>query len=320
MMPKGTLNGVGSQERGFDLSGYVDVHLYIGTKKIKAGAVIAALVILAVIAALAVLVFIPPKGIYTLNGCRQMLRSDRYIIHAGGFVEDETGEMLSYTNSREALENCYENGNRICELDFMMTSDGKVVCAHNEDEEDTWAHGIVAQGKTNEQLNFYEFMGAKFNGMLTTMSLENLTEFMREHTDFYIVTDVKDDNIGVCGIISEDYPDLRNRFIVQIYHPDEYERIRELGFCYVIYTLYMATPDELTADATREFINDADLVGVTFWMDYPESFTESFEVLRQSGLPLFVHTVNDKEQMESYIDMGIDGIYTDVVNKEDQFF
>lgn len=302
------------------MSRYVDVNLYIGKKKIKAGAVIAALVILAVISCFAVLVLIPPKGIYTINGCRKMLRNDRYIIHAGGFVEDESGEMLSYTNSREAIENCYEKGNRICELDFMMTADGKVVCAHNEDEEDTWAHGITVQGRSNEQLDFYEFMGAKFNGMLTTVSLEDLAGFMRGHKDFYIVTDVKDDNIGVCDIISRDYPDLRNRFIVQIYHPDEYKRIRKLGFDYVIYTLYMATPDELTADATRDFINDADLVGVTFWMDYPESFPESYEILRQSGLPLFVHTVNDKDQMKSYIDMGIDGIYTDVVNKEEQYF
>ena len=67
--------------RGSNLSRYVDVNLYIGKKKIKAGAVIAALVILAVIAAFAVIVLIPPKGIYTLNGCRKMLRYDRYIIH-----------------------------------------------------------------------------------------------------------------------------------------------------------------------------------------------------------------------------------------------
>ena len=302
------------------MSRYVDVNLYIGNKKIKAGAVIATLVILAVIAILAILVLIPPKGIYTLNGCRKMLRDDRYIIHAGGFVEDETGEVLSYTNSLEALENCYENGNRICELDFLTTSDGKVVCAHNEDEENTWAHGITVQGKTNEQLGFYEFMGAKFNGTLTTMSLDDLANYMREHPDLYIVTDVKDDNIGVCTLIGKDYPELRNNFIVQIYHPDEYKRIRELGFNYVIYTLYRATDDELTAEVTSRFINDSDLVGVTFWMDYPDSYADGFEVLKQSGLPLFVHTVNDKEQMKSFIDRGIDGIYTDVVNKEEQYY
>lgn len=302
------------------MSRYVDVNLYIGKKKIKAGAVIAALVILAVIAAFAVIVLIPPKGIYTLNGCRKMLRNDRYIIHAGGFVEDGSGEMLSYTNSREAIENCYENGNRICELDFLTTSDGKVVCAHNDDQEEMWAHGINVVNGTGEALSFYEFMGAKFNGTLTTMSLEDVADYIREHPDLYIVTDVKDDNIGVCTLIARDYPELKNNFIIQIYHPNEYKRIRELGFNYVIYTLYRATEEELTAEVTEQFTKESDLVGVTFWMEYPDNYADGFEVLKQSGLPLFVHTVNDKDQMKSFIDRGIDGCYTDVVNKEDQYF
>lgn len=303
------------------MSRYVDVNLYIGSKKIKAGTFIAALVIIAVAACLAVLVFIPGQGIYTVNDCRKMLRDNRYIIHAGGFIENENdGETLSYTNSLEALQNCYDHGNRICELDFMTTSDGKVVCAHNGDEEDSWAHGIKVAGRANEPLGFYEFMGAKFEGALTTMSLDDLAAFIRDHRDLYIVTDVKDDNIGVCGIIGSEYPDLKNNFIVQIYHPDEYKRIRELGFNYVIYTLYRATDDELTPENTKDFIDSANLVGVTFWMEYPDSNADSYRVLEQSGLPLFVHTVNDRNEMKSFIDMGIDGIYTDVVNKEDQYF
>lgn len=298
----------------------MDVNLYIGNKKFKAGALITALVLLVVAACLAVLVFVPGKGIYTINGCKKMLRDNRYIIHAGGFIEDESGKALSYTNSYEALQNCYDHGNRICELDFLTTGDGMVVCAHNEDEEDTWAHGIKVQGKTNEPLGFYEFMGAKFEGSLTTMSLDDLAGFLRDHRDLFIVTDVKDDNIGVCSVISSEYPDLRNNFIVQIYHPDEYKRIRELGFDYVIYTLYRATDDELTPENTKDFIDSANLVGVTFWMEYPDNYADSYAVLEQSGLPLFVHTVNDRNEMKSFIDMGIDGIYTDVVNKEDQYF
>ena len=298
----------------------MDVNLYFGDRKIKAGGLITALVVLAVAACLAVIVLIPGKGIFTVNGCRRMLTSDRYIVHAGGFVEDTNGELLSYTNSREALENCYESGNRVCELDFLTTVDGKVVCAHNDEQEDMWAHGISLPDAGNKPLTFYEFMGAKFNGTLTTMSLDDLAEYMQDHPDLYIVTDVKDDNIGVCRIISENYPHLRDNFIVQIYHPDEYDRIRRLGFDYIIYTLYRATDEELTPEETKDFTDKANLVGVTFWTDYPSQYEESFGVLAASGLPLFVHTVNDSEEMKAFIDMGIDGIYTDVVNKEDQYF
>ena len=298
----------------------MDVNLYIANRRFRAGGLIAALVVIFAAVFAAVLLLIPGDGIYTVNGCRKLLKGYRYIVHAGGFIEDDTGEVLSYTNSLEALRNCYERGNRVCELDFMTTSDGEVVCAHNEDADRAWAHGIKVFGKGDEALSFYEFMGAKFNGTLTTMSLDDLAGFVREHRDLYIVTDVKDDNVGVCRIIRDQYPDLRNNFIIQIYHPDEYGRIRGLGFSYIIYTLYRATDDELTADATREFINSADLTGVTFWMEYPTQYEESFRVLKESRLPLFVHTVNDRDTMKSFIDMGIDGIYTDVVNKEDQYF
>jgi hypothetical protein len=31
-----------------------------------------------------------------------------------------------------------------------------------------------------------------------------------------------------------------------------------------------------------------------------------------------VHTVNDRDEMKKYFDMGVTGIYTDIANKEDQ--
>jgi glycerophosphoryl diester phosphodiesterase len=61
------------------------------------------------------------------------------------------------------------------------------------------------------------------------------------------------------------------------------------------------------------------LVGFCFWEDFPSQYPESFEALKETHLPLFVHTVNDKAVMQQFIEEGIDGIYTDVVNKEDQY-
>ena len=103
--------------------------------------VIVAAVVLAILACICVILFIPPRGFRDLDDCREKLAQNRYIIHAGGYVTDPDGNVLSYTNTLDSLYNCYEQGTRISEFDLMRTSDGKIVCAHDSEEEDEWAYG-----------------------------------------------------------------------------------------------------------------------------------------------------------------------------------
>ena len=44
---------------------------------------------------------------------------DNVVVHALGRIDNAT-----YTNSREALENSYQNGSRTLECDLIVTSDG----------------------------------------------------------------------------------------------------------------------------------------------------------------------------------------------------
>lgn len=297
---------------------YVDVNLYFGKKKIKATFLIVAVILFA-LACLAVIIFIPGRGFSTVYAARDEIKKDRYIIHAGGSVTDREGVVQTYTNSLEALHNCYDKGNRIAEFDFMITSDGKVVCAHNSDKEGQWAYEVDAGYGKDYPATFEDFMNAEFSGTLTTMSLDDLAQFMTDHPDLYIVTDVKDDNEEVCSIIRRDHPDLMDNFIIQIYHSGEYKAIKDLGFDYIIYTLYEATDEELTAQALKEFVKGSNLAGVTFWDDFPESYADSFNVLSDTKIPMLVHTVNDKEEMKRFFDMGISAIYTDVADGSERY-
>lgn len=297
----------------------MEINLFFGKKKIGVTFLAVAAIILAVIACVCVIVLIPGRGLVTVQQARKLLTDERYIIHAGGLVADEAGVERSYTNSIEALNNCYENGNRVSEFDFMMTADEEIVCAHGDDEEVLWAHGVENAGWNGNPPTLETFKAATFEGGLTTMSLDDLASFMNAHEDFYVVTDVKDNNVLVCRKIAEKYPKLMRNFIVQIYHPDEYDKIRQLGFSYIIYTLYRATDDELLPESLTAAAKHGMLVGFCFWDDFVSQYPESFEALKQTKVPLFVHTVNDTAGMQKFIEEGIDGIYTDVVNKEDQY-
>ena len=104
-----------------------------------------------------------------------------------------------------------------------------------------------------------------------------------------------------------------------LFQDEIYKAIKDIGFNYIIYTLYRAGEDELSADALKKFVNSSRLCAVTFWADFPSQRTESFEALKECGIPLFVHTINDPKEMKSFIDLGISGIYTDVVNKEERY-
>ena len=238
---------------------------------------------------------------------RDKLYDYRYVVHAGGALECGN-ETFSYTNSYEALENLYLYGNRISEFDFLYTSDGEIVCAHNGKE--TWAEGFSFR----EAPTLEEFLNARSFGSFTPMSLSMLAEYMEKHKDLYVVTDVKDDNIQFCQDVRNKHPKLLSQFIIQIYHEDEYEPIKRMGFKNIIYTLYRASDDELELENLEAFLNKHDLFGVTFWESWADETSEFYNMVLTTEVPIFVHTVNEKSEMEKMFNKGIVGIYTDVVD------
>ena len=242
----------------------------------------------------------------------EMLASQRYIIHAGGFMECN-GQVMDYTNTYETLENLYDAGNRVAEYDFLYTSDGAIVCAH--DEGDKWARGY----DYDYAPTLDEFLGTKYQGELTPMNLEMLAEFMSSHKDFYVVTDVKDDNIEFCQHVKDTYPELMDQFIIQIYHADGYDPVREMGFQNIIFTFYRTNADERVPEDLLNFLSQHEVMGVTFWDYWAEPGSEFFDTMVASGVPMYVHTINSVDSMKAMFDLGIAGIYTDVVDPSQRY-
>lgn len=59
-----------------------------------------------------------------------------------------------------------------------------------------------------------------------------------------IVTDIKEDCAAGAALIAQRCPDLRSRFIIQIYHPEEYDQVADLGFEHIILTVYQMSWSE----------------------------------------------------------------------------
>ncbi|OOF13202.1 hypothetical protein BZG79_08415 [Salinivibrio sp. MA427] len=69
-------------------------------------------------------------------------------------------------------------------------------------------------------------------------TLSSLALWLENNPGKKIVTDVKEKNIDALRLIAERYPELKSRFIPQIYWPEEYKMVSELGFDNIIWTLY----------------------------------------------------------------------------------
>ena len=235
----------------------------------------------------------------------------RYVFHAAGRLEgiDDAGNLRDYdgSNSLEGLAQCAECGRRpaAVELDFNFTADGQLACIHDWYTE--YADGI----EDGVPLTLGDFLAVRIYRNFTPAWIGDAADWLRSNPGTYIVTDIKDDNIAGCRAVAEACPDLLNRFVVQIYDESEYDAVREMGFEYVVYTLYRLDWNAKTDwRALGKFAASHPLIGFTFSWELcsVEGYVDG---MLRSGVPLYVHTVNEGE--EAYFDMGIAGVYTDIV-------
>lgn len=223
----------------------------------------------------------------------------RKIIHAGGEIYGMLG-----SNSLEALECTYEKGYRVIEIDFVLSSDGHAVCLHD------WS-SYYSDLLTSQPISKAEFEKVKIFNQYTSMTLDSLVEWMKTHTDVYIVTDIKENNVEVLRNIEREHPEIISRIIPQIYQYEEYLPVRAMGYSNIVLTLYRLPTynDKSNGKYNSAFAQKNGLLAVAgdLILAKPE-FVSEFVAL---GVPLYVHTVNDEAEQRRYLDMGITGVYTD---------
>ena len=247
----------------------------------------------------------------TLESVRERIK---YIIHGAGKLAGHNlyGESKYFTcsNSMEGFRQCLDAGCEFVETDFSFTSDGELVCIH--DWYPSYSDDIEFEG---DVLSLDSFLNTRIFRQYTPVSLDMLAEILVNNRGLYIITDIKDDNIAGLKYIAEKHPDLRNRFIAQIYSESEYGPVRELGFEYIIYTLYrLDWNSKVDTESHCRFASENPLAGITFSYELCE-VPGFLDGMKEAGVPLLIHTVNDREEQNRYFEMGIQGIYTDEVIK-----
>lgn len=116
---------------------------------------------------------------------KQRVKQQDYVAHALGGIDE-----FAYTDSKEALENSYNNGFKIFEADIKLTSDNKLVCVHGWTEKDYKERLGIEYNEESPIMDYDTFMSSKIQGKYTTLSFKELAQFIEQHNDMYVMIDI----------------------------------------------------------------------------------------------------------------------------------
>ncbi len=231
------------------------------------------------------------------------LTAPRLVAHAGGEIYG-----IRLTNSLQAFYNSYDKGFRFFEVDISKTSDGVPVLVHDWGNTN-WLRDIKYSTKA---ATYEEFESTKTILGLKLMDISLLLEWLSKHPDAYVITDVKEDNIGVLSTIKELYPKIVGQIIPQIYSFEEYDTVKALGYEHIILTLYKL---DAPADKVLGFCDSHELFALTMSVDRATpDYVKQFINIK---IPIYAHGVNDLDVYEKLRDSGIYGVYTDYFQPSD---
>lgn len=236
---------------------------------------------------------------------------------------DDTGLGIAPGDTLVFLERAAEFGVDILEMNVHLTADGHVVLMHDETVDDTTNGSGKVSDMTLDEIkslevgvNWTQDSGVTYPYRGASVRVPTLEEVFTEVPDHPMNIEIKADSeelaIALCRLI--DSYSMTNRVLVASSRDVAMRKFREV--CPLVAT-----------SANRSEVTQAVLLGYAFLQNPVQPAYQAFQVPEQgSGItimrPAFVQsaqrrnlqvhvwTIDDREEMQRYIDMGVDGILT----------
>ncbi len=236
-----------------------------------------------------------------------------FIAHAGGgsIARNEEGawEVVSYANSLESFCASYKNGFRAIEMDLVPSADDIFCAIHSWNTlgglrtADEFLQMPAPDGGTPLLLEDVLRLTAMNHDLILVLDIKSYEWSMKELETYYRT--IVDMAVEIGGEA------LADRIVPQLYHEEEYEVVKSVyPWKALIYTLYRET--DLTPERILTFIADKpDIRIVTCKAN--RATEELAGGLHDLGRQLWIYTVNDIDRIYKWLNMGVDGFYTDLM-------
>ncbi len=226
----------------------------------------------------------------------------QYVIHAGGRERSDK----TYLNCGEPLEKYLAEGQKLVEIDFMLTSDGYVVCTH-------WFEHTPYSKKNRPTLA--EFMSYEIGGKYKAMSFEGLIEILQKYPQARIVFDSKEDDIieilsVMCTVAENKGLDIYSRFVIQIYGADDYYNVKAR---FPEFAEYWFTNYKASYPFTKMLKLFEDKEDITTYVICKESWCCYALCMLNTDKNIAVHTENLSANSKFYCARGVTYVYADYV-------
>ncbi len=233
-----------------------------------------------------------PKEVYEFES-----NIDRYIAHAGGEING-----VKSTNSKHALDENYKKGFRNFELDIIETSDGKLVAAHDWN---MWARFTDFTGSLPP--THAQFMEQKIYGDYTTLDMDGINAWFKNHPDATLITDKVNDPIAFADAFID-----KDRLIMELFSVMAVEKASEHG----IHTMISQEPLMAIKGDKVNFLKVNNVSHVAVSRRIIASQKKLMLQLRDAGIKVYVFNVNfDTGKDEQYVydnELGlVYGMYAD---------
>ena len=260
------------------------------------------------------------RAIYICNGSNEQNSNNqnskfdyswtknKYIAHAMGGIDGKT-----YTNSYEAMVKSYQDGFKVFEVDLIEDKIGGLMACHSFSEKDMIKMGMPTSYATNRP-TAAEFKKQKIYGKYTTMTIDDILDYMRTHKDMYLVVDMKDKttsglrrnyNIVIDKARREGVLD---RIIPQAYSTETFELLDSMyEFKSMILTCY--SMEDVNSYYIADYCKRKGIGVLT--VDGKKYSSNLLSECKKKGIKMYMNTYNDQSTVNRYTGYGVSGFYTD---------
>ena len=150
---------------------------------------------------------------------------------------------------------------------------------------------------------------------------------MERHSDMWVVTDFKDSEdelirrdfeIMVSTAQELNLESVLDRIVVQIYNEDMYDIVKDIyPFQSWIYTLYKNVYFGGNSNTFREYVRfcySNGIKNITMWKNLARP--ELIKIADEYGIMVYVHTEDDIENAKKLMELGVSGIYTNILTSD----